>query len=182
MCSCLYQLEYHKPVGLCFNLAQAPPPALVHSNIRLTRANRLEAATSRLEDMAMSLDDPNDPKSTGTPTAASPAVPEPPKPAPPPPAAPAAAPIPPQIQDFDALINGDVQNFVNLGQKIGGLVAEQACFADCDNRKLVADCSIEQSSSAGLSGRAYLPLCLDKGQEARASARGAYDRPAQSFG
>jgi adenylyl cyclase-associated protein len=72
----------------------------------------------------MSLDDPNDPKSAGTPTAA-PVVPEPPKPTPPPPAAPAAAPIPPQIQDFDALIKGDVQNFVNLGDKIGGLVAEQ---------------------------------------------------------
>ncbi|KAJ5752899.1 hypothetical protein N7520_009816 [Penicillium odoratum] len=91
-----------------------------------TLIKRLEAATSRLEDMAMNLDDPNIPKSTGTPTATSPAVPEPPKPAPPPPAAPAAAPIPPQIQDFDALIKGDVQNFVNLGEKIGGLVAEQS--------------------------------------------------------
>jgi adenylyl cyclase-associated protein len=36
-----------------------------------------------------------------------------------------AAPVPPQIEDFDALIKGDVQNFVNLGEKIGGLVAEQ---------------------------------------------------------
>ena len=54
-----------------------------------------------------------------------PATPEPPKPAPPPPAAPVAAPVPPQIEDFDALIKGDVQNFVNLGEKIGGLVAEQ---------------------------------------------------------
>jgi hypothetical protein len=39
-----------------------------------------------------------------------------------------AAPVPPQIQDFDALIKGDVQNFVNLGEKIGGLVAEQVCL------------------------------------------------------
>jgi hypothetical protein len=87
--------------------------------------NRLEAATSRLEDMAMSLEDPNVSKSIGSSSAAAPATPEPPKPAPPPPAPPAAPQVPPQIQDFDALIKGDVQNFVNLGEKIGGLVAEQ---------------------------------------------------------
>jgi hypothetical protein len=86
---------------------------------------RLEAATSRLEDMAMSLDDPNASKSIGSPSVAAPATPEPPKPAPPPPAPPAAPQVPPQIQDFDALIEGDVQNFVNLGEKVGGLVAEQ---------------------------------------------------------
>lgn len=76
----------------------------------------------------MSLDDPNASKNM-SPATAAPATPEPPKPAPPPPAAPAAAQIPPQIQDFDALIKGDVQNFVNLGEKIGGLVAEQVSFA-----------------------------------------------------
>ncbi|KAJ5937960.1 hypothetical protein N7454_004302 [Penicillium verhagenii] len=97
-----------------------------HMHNFTTLIKRLEAATSRLEDMALSLDDPNDPKSTGTPTAATPAVPEPPKPAPPPPAAPVAAPLPPQLQDFDTLIKGDVQKFVNLGEKIGGLVAEQS--------------------------------------------------------
>lgn len=76
----------------------------------------------------MSLDDPNASKSIGTPTTGPSATPEPPKPTPPPPAAPAAPQIPPQIQDFDALIKGDVQNFVNLGEKIGGLVAEQVSF------------------------------------------------------
>jgi adenylyl cyclase-associated protein len=75
--------------------------------------------------MAMSLDDPNVSKNMETPSAATPAIPEPPKPAPPPPAAPAPAQIPEQIQDFDALINKDVQNFVNLGEKIGGEVAQQ---------------------------------------------------------
>lgn len=73
----------------------------------------------------MAVDDPNAPKTVGTPAAPTPATPEPPKPAPPPPAAPATPQIPPQIQDFDALIKGDVQNFVSLGEKIGGLVAEQ---------------------------------------------------------
>lgn len=41
------------------------------------------------------------------------------------PALPAAEPVPPQIQDFDVLIKEDVRKFVNLGQKIGGLVEEQ---------------------------------------------------------
>lgn len=90
--------------------------------------NRLEAATSRLEDMAMSLDDPNVSKGLNGATSDAPAIPEPPKPSPPPPAAPAAPQIPPQIQDFDALIKGDVQNFVKLGEKIGGLVEEQVGF------------------------------------------------------
>lgn len=75
----------------------------------------------------MSLDDHNTPQNMGTPAAPASATPEPPKPTPPP-AAPAAPQVPPQIQDFDALIKGDVQNFVNLGEKIGGLVAEQVSF------------------------------------------------------
>lgn len=35
------------------------------------------------------------------------------------------APLPPAIDDFDALINGDVKTFVNMSEEIGGLVAEQ---------------------------------------------------------
>lgn len=77
----------------------------------------------------MSYDDSSVPKSLiGTPSSL-PAVSQPSTtPSPRLPAAPVAAPVPPQIQDFDALIKGDVQNFVNLGEKIGGLVAEQVCF------------------------------------------------------
>ncbi|KAJ5578249.1 uncharacterized protein N7459_007213 [Penicillium hispanicum] len=96
-----------------------------HMHNFTTLIKRLEAATSRLEDMAMSLDDPSAPNSAATATAPAPTVPEPPKPAPPPPP-PAAPQIPPQIQDFDALIKDDVQKFVSLGEKIGGLVAEQS--------------------------------------------------------
>lgn len=91
-----------------------------------TLIKRLEAATSRLEDMAMSLDDPHSPKHVGSATA----TPEPTAPVPvntvAPPAPPAAPSLPPQIEDFDALINGDVRSFVDLGEKIGGLVAEQS--------------------------------------------------------
>lgn len=75
--------------------------------------------------MAMSLDDPHSPKQVGSATA----TPEPTAPVPvntvAPPAPPAAPSLPPQIEDFDALINGDVRSFVDLGEKIGGLVAEQ---------------------------------------------------------
>ena len=72
----------------------------------------------------MSIDDPNAPKQISPSTAPTPAPLEPPKPAPPP-APPAAPPVPPQIEDFDALIKGDVRNFVELAQKLGGLVEEQ---------------------------------------------------------
>ncbi|KAJ6143560.1 hypothetical protein N7471_003013 [Penicillium samsonianum] len=98
-----------------------------HMHNFTTLIKRLEAATSRLEDMAMSYDDSSVPKSLiGTPSSL-PAVSQPSTtPSPRLPAAPVAAPVPPQIKDFDALIKGDVQNFVNLGEKIGGLVAEQS--------------------------------------------------------
>ncbi|GFG07398.1 adenylyl cyclase-associated protein [Aspergillus udagawae] len=96
-----------------------------HMHNLTTLIKRLEAATSRLEDMAMSLDDPHSPKNVG-----SAATPEPAAPVPvntvTPPAPPAAPSLPPQIEDFDALINGDVRSFVDLGEKIGGLVAEQS--------------------------------------------------------
>ncbi|KAH1293693.1 hypothetical protein KXX33_006189 [Aspergillus fumigatus] len=97
-----------------------------HMHNLTTLIKRLEAATSRLEDMAMSLDDPHSPKQVGSATA----TPEPTAPVPvntvAPPAPPAAPSLPPQIEDFDALINGDVRSFVDLGEKIGGLVAEQS--------------------------------------------------------
>ena len=33
--------------------------------------------------------------------------------------------LPPVIDDFDATINGEVKTFVNMSEEIGGLVAEQ---------------------------------------------------------
>lgn len=48
-----------------------------------------------------------------------------PKAAPAPAPAPAAPAVPEQLADFDALINGDVQKFVELGKAIDGLVGEQ---------------------------------------------------------
>jgi adenylyl cyclase-associated protein len=49
---------------------------------------------------------------------------------------PAPEPVPAQIEDFDSIIRDDVQKFVGLGNKIGGLVAEQVSsflnsFTEC---------------------------------------------------
>lgn len=85
--------------------------------------NRLEAATSRLEDMAASAIDISGapaPAPTGPlplpPTAAR-AAPEPPKPV--------QEPLPESVEDFDAFITGPVKKYVNLSDELGGLVAEQ---------------------------------------------------------
>ncbi|RDW76714.1 adenylate cyclase-binding protein [Aspergillus mulundensis] len=98
--------------------------ATSHMHNLTTLIKRLEAATSRLEDMAMSLDDHDAQKAPDTSAALEPQAAKQPTPAAP--AAPAAAPLPPQIEDFDTLISKDVGNFVELGKKIGGLVAEQS--------------------------------------------------------
>ena len=97
-------------------------------NVPLTFIRRLEAATSRLEDMVPTMSAPsgstngiaslpesgltapgavvqNGPSSSQTQLA--------------------VAPLPPAIDDFDALINGDVKTFVNMSEEVGGLVAEQ---------------------------------------------------------
>ena len=90
---------------------------------------RLEAATSRLEDMVPNMSDPtasaNGVRSVSgqasTPSEAmgrarenvqSPRRMET---------------LPPVIDDFDATINSEVKTFVNMSEEIGGLVAEQVC-------------------------------------------------------
>ncbi|KAL4738067.1 adenylate cyclase associated N terminal-domain-containing protein [Aspergillus similis] len=98
--------------------------ATSHMHNLTTLIKRLEAATSRLEDMAMSLDEHDAQKAADNSAALEPQASE--RPTPTAPAAPAAAPLPSQIEDFDTLISKDVGNFVQLGKKIGGLVAEQS--------------------------------------------------------
>jgi adenylyl cyclase-associated protein len=89
--------------------------------------HRLEAATSRLEDMASSTIEA--PKTDGTaPTSSSTAIP------------PVAAvvtpaleqpvktvqePLPELIEDFDTFLTGTMKKYVNLSDEIGGPVAEQ---------------------------------------------------------
>ncbi|KAL8807721.1 MAG: hypothetical protein Q9182_000532 [Xanthomendoza sp. 2 TL-2023] len=93
-----------------------------------TLIKRLEAATSRLEDMVPTMTDQSAvshgvaslpesgltaPGADARGGAASPSQQT-------------LAPLPPAIDDFDALINGDVKTFVNMSEEIGGLVAEQS--------------------------------------------------------
>jgi adenylyl cyclase-associated protein len=101
----------------------------------LTKDNRLEAATSRLEDIAQSTFElpqavpalqqtlPPAPVSSA-PTPAPPA-PAPPAPAPPAPVAP-PEPLPESIEEFDSFISQSVENWAKISNAIGGLVAEQA--------------------------------------------------------
>ncbi|KAL8969659.1 MAG: hypothetical protein Q9183_001893 [Haloplaca sp. 2 TL-2023] len=93
-----------------------------------TLIKRLEAATSRLEDMVPTM---RPPSSDANGVAS---LPEHGLTAPGadarngPTASPRLAPanLPPAVDDFDALINGDVKTFVNMSEEIGGLVAEQS--------------------------------------------------------
>ena len=88
-------------------------------DIPLTIVDRLEAATSRLEDMVPAMSENS--TLNGAPSISDSAwqvdstnpssVPK--------------TPLPASIHDFDSLINGDVKTFVNRSEEIGGLVAEQ---------------------------------------------------------
>lgn len=84
---------------------------------------RLEAATSRLEDMAASSIEI--PAINGAPTPA----PTGPLPAPPVAKTPEPKPVlealPESVEDFDSFIAGTVKKFVNLSDELGGPVAEQ---------------------------------------------------------
>ena len=103
-------------------------PPRIDSDLLLTMLYRLEAATSRLEDMVPNIGDPSDStngiqsgKNPGMTAAeemgqARSAVPPTPK---------HVETLPPTIDDFDGIINGAVSTFVNISEEIGGLVAEQ---------------------------------------------------------
>lgn len=89
---------------------------------------RLEAATSRLEDMAASLEGPSPsspPLSEALQTAPSQPLPQPASlPSLPPP----TEELPRPIEAFDELINNEVKPFVETAQKIGDAVAEQVDY------------------------------------------------------
>lgn len=97
----------------------------------LTRlALRLEAATSRLEDIASSsFEKPSAldaaPGAQQAAFAGAPARSSLPPAAPSAPAAPAKAELPPMLAAFDALLDNELKEFTDLSKKIGGPVAEQ---------------------------------------------------------
>lgn len=90
---------------------------------RLTRCYlRLEAATSRLEDMATSVDSSHSEtiaaiqktqSGQGEAASSSSVIAPPPEP------------VPPSIEDFDAIIENDVKHFVTTSESLGGLVEQQ---------------------------------------------------------
>ncbi|KAK7518173.1 adenylyl cyclase-associated protein [Phyllosticta citriasiana] len=88
-------------------------------------AIRLEAATSRLEDIASSTFEktgaPN-----AAPIAATTAAAPPSAPGAPAPTAPAKEELPAMIEAFDALLNSDLKDFVERSKRFGGTIAEQA--------------------------------------------------------
>ena len=97
--------------------------------LRLTQLLcRLEAATSRLEDIASSAVDPNATPHSAPAFAATSASIDAIEPSSSRVATPRQLPeaLPPMIEGFDALINVDVAAFVNMSEGIGGLVAEQS--------------------------------------------------------
>lgn len=87
---------------------------------------RLEAATSRLEDMATSVD-ASHPSTVAAIHGANAATPGGQPVAPTPPPAPTPEPLPRTVEEFDKIIDEDVKAFVTASEKIGGLVEEQVC-------------------------------------------------------
>lgn len=90
----------------------------------------LEAATSRLEDIATSTELPKDAMPQLNQSASSPADASAVS-TPPPAAAPSAAPKPPSeplpesLEEFDAFLNSTVDRFIELSNELGGPIAKQ---------------------------------------------------------
>lgn len=95
--------------------------------------HRLEAATSRLEDIASSAQ-PFEPSATGhhvgPSDGSSLAVPSQNQRASTPGASSTQSqePLPESIEDFDTLINGDLKAYNDLSQALGGVIAEQVIY------------------------------------------------------
>jgi adenylyl cyclase-associated protein len=94
---------------------------------------RLEAATSRLEDIASAtLESPPataQSNANGPPTTA----PTGPLPPPPPPPAPkeVVEPIPATVEEFDNFLSGALKKYVVLSDGLGGAIAEQVSSLSC---------------------------------------------------
>ncbi|KAJ4165383.1 hypothetical protein LMH87_007017 [Akanthomyces muscarius] len=109
--------------------------AASHMHNLTTLIKRLEAATSRLEDIATSTEIPKDVGALAAPTSSSAALtpdasttttPRSAPPPPPPQQQPVAEELPESIEDFDAFVDTTVADYVNRSNEIGGLVAKQA--------------------------------------------------------
>lgn len=128
---------------------------------------RLEAATSRLEDIATStveIPKPNGAAPTPAPTGPLPPAPVPPRAADPPKQ---LSPLLPQpVEEFDEFIDGPLGKFVNLSDELGGPVSEQVCDKDRTLCIIWADEQLGFERLAGLRGAAKIYPHHDKGKEA----------------
>ncbi|KAK3076133.1 hypothetical protein LTS18_013834, partial [Coniosporium uncinatum] len=122
------------------NISRPHAPVQASATSLTSLIHRLEAATSRLEDIASSAQVLGEqqgaaPQANGASTTAAASTTSAPAAAAvgaasTPKAASSAAPdepeLPQSIADFDALINGDLKQFTDLSEQIGGIVAEQS--------------------------------------------------------
>ncbi|KAI9901487.1 hypothetical protein N3K66_003304 [Trichothecium roseum] len=90
-----------------------------------TLIKRLEAATSRLEDIATATETPGHPLTAAEPSR-QPSASSSPVPTVPTPKPSIEQPLPEAIEDFDVFIDSAVDKYVKLSQEIGGVVSEQA--------------------------------------------------------
>ncbi|BGP13845.1 hypothetical protein JCM10213_002482 [Rhodosporidiobolus nylandii] len=108
-----------------------------------TLLRRLEAATARLEDIAITGATAGGLHHlSGASAVQGAAVPPPAAPAPPPPPPKEEESLPPAVQAFDELIEGPLTHYTTLSKELGGLIAEQS----------------QQVASAFLAQRAYVQL------------------------
>ena len=113
---------------------------------------RLEAATTRLEDIASSTIElpqaSSSPKDSATLASGASAISTPPS-APTPAAAPpppvVQEPVPESIEEFDGFINNSVAKYAKISNAIGGLIAEQVCCGRSEQHRLrfMTDCLTE---------------------------------------
>jgi len=92
---------------------------------------RLEAATSRLEDIASATVDAPSSTTQSNANGAPKSAPTGPLPPPPPPVAPKAVaePIPTTVEEFDTFLSGALKKYVVLSDGLGGPIAEQVSHA-----------------------------------------------------
>lgn len=159
------------------NYASSPRPGTpsdAQKNPLTAIIRRLEAATSRLEDIASTstsfetlengkIGQGNAPRASapqlpGTAIAGSPAV-EAPKPA--------APELPPAIQEMDELIEGEVKTFVEASKGIDPLVEGQVCLHGYqEGIRPAANCSAGRDHGKGFPRPKTLYCHLDQGKEA----------------
>jgi adenylyl cyclase-associated protein len=130
---------------------------------------RLEAATSRLEDIATSTIEV--PKTNGS----APPTPAPTGPLPQAPVPAALAPeseiqftpvLPQCVEEFDAFINGPLVKFVNISDELGGPVAEQVCDNGRTSLDNLADDELGVKCIAGVCSTAKIHPHNHQGKEA----------------